>query len=139
MWHVLSWLLVFGCVALWSLLAWAFHGLGAWALTQAGGVANGTGTWDGFKLPDWLAPWVPADYLEAVTATVAAFGPSVQALLGFLPAFEGAWTVAAWVIWGLGVALLVVIGLLLSMVITLMRRGASAALPAPATARSLGH
>jgi hypothetical protein len=54
--YALSWFLVFGLFALWSLAAWAVHAVTVWTVANAGvltGVASGV---EGLRLPEWLTP-----------------------------------------------------------------------------------
>ncbi len=42
MFYALSWFVVFGLLALWSLGAWGFHAVAVWAVTNAGALAGAT-------------------------------------------------------------------------------------------------
>lgn len=126
MFHALSWLVVLGLVALWSLAAWGVHGVAVWAVSHAGaltgaasGAASGAG---GLRLPDWLAPWVPAEVVQAAMALVAGLGPAVDSLLQAAPALAGSLTVVAWVVWALGSVLLLLLGAGLHLLIAMWRR-----------------
>jgi len=61
---------------------------------------------EGFLLPQWLLAWVPPELTQAMTSLLADFAPVVESLLQTMPALAGGLTVVAWVIWGLGSALL---------------------------------
>jgi len=119
--HVLSWFVVFILLALWSLAAWALHAAAAWAVSNAGaltGAASGAGN---LRLPDWLAPWVPAEAVQAVTTLVSGLAPLVDGLLQAAPALAGGLTVLSWVIWALVSVLLVLLGAGLHWLIALWR------------------
>lgn len=120
--YVLSWFMVLSLLALWSLVAWALHAAAVWAVSNAGaltGAASGVGN---LSLPDWLAPWVPAEAVQAVTALVSGLAPLVDGLLQAAPVLAGGLTVLTWVIWAVVSMLLVVLGVGLHWLIALWRR-----------------
>ncbi len=122
MFYALSWFVVLALLALWSLGAWAFHAVAVWAVTNAGawkGAATGV---EGLRLPEELAPWLPPEVTKAVSALLEGLAPAVEGLLQAAPALAGGLTVASWVIWGLGSALLVLIGAALHLLIAVWRR-----------------
>lgn len=136
MFYVLSWFAVASLLALWSLAAWALHAAAVWSVSKAGalsGAASGVG---GIALPDRLAPWVPAELVQAVTQLVAGLGPRVDSLLQAAPALAGGLTVAAWVVWAIGGALLLLLGAALHLLIALWRRRGSGG-SGPSTGPSL--
>jgi hypothetical protein len=138
MFYALSWFVVLGLLALWSLGAWAVHAMAAWTVAHAGALAGGSGVTQGLRVPDWLAPWMPPELASALESMAAALGPAIETQLGWAPALEGGLSVAIWVIWGLGSALLVVLGFAATALIAALRRRASApATPSasPAAAR----
>jgi hypothetical protein len=57
---------------------------------------------------------------------LAAFMPAVQAVLDQAPALAGALSVAVWAVWGVGSILLVVLGFVVTGLIAMLRRRASA-------------
>ncbi len=130
--YALSWLLVFGLLALWSLAAWALHVAVVWSVANAGalsGVASGV---EGLRLPEWLAPWVPPEIAQALAALMSGFAPLVESLLQTAPALTSGLTMATWVIWGLGGALLLLLGAGLHLLIAMWRRRSSGSSPPPA-------
>lgn len=98
MFYALSWSVMFILLALWSLAAWAFHS---------------------------IAAWIPPEFALALTATLSAAGPAVAAILDQAPALAGVLSVAVWAVWGVGSALIVILGLVCSRLITVLRRRAS--------------
>jgi len=123
--HALSWSLVFVLFALWSLAAWALHSIAAWTVSNAGFLAGGTGAIEGLRVPDWLAPWIPPELALALTSMLSGFIPAIEAALNQAPALAGGLSVAIWVVWGVGSALIVILGLVCSGLITTLRRRAS--------------
>ncbi len=137
MFYALSWFVVFGLLALWSLGAWAFHAVAVWAVSNAGtltGAAAGavSGT-EGLRLPAWLAPWMPPEIVQAMTSLLSGVAPAVDGLLQAAPSLAGGLSVATWVIWGLGSVLLVLLGAGLHLLMAVWRRrdGGSGSRPRP--------
>ena len=122
MFYALSWFVVFGLLALWSLGAWAFHAVAVWAVSNAGVLTDAASGVDDLRLPYWLSPWVPPELVQAMTALLAGLAPAVESLLQAAPALAGGLSVATWVIWGLGSALLLLLGAGLHLVIAMSRR-----------------
>jgi len=56
---------------------------------------------------------------------LSALTPTVEAALNQAPVLAGGLSVAVWVVWGIGSALIVVLGLVCSRLITTLRRRAS--------------
>ena len=140
MFYAFSWFVVFGLLALWSLGAWAFHGVAVWAVSNAGTLADAasgavSGV-DGLRLPGWLAPWVPPEVVQAMTSLLSGLAPAVEGLLQAAPSLAGGLSVATWVIWGLGSVLLVLLGAGLHLLIAMWRRrdGGSGPQPRPPVA-----
>jgi hypothetical protein len=123
--HALSWSVVFVLFALWSLAAWALHSVASWMVSNADFVAGGSGAIESLRLPDWLAPWIPPELALAFTSVLSSFIPAIEAALQQAPALAGGLSVAIWVVWGLGGALIVILGLVSSGLITALRRRAS--------------
>ena len=125
MFYALSWFVVVALLALWSLAAWALSAVAVWTVPNAGalsGTVSGAGT---IRLPDWLAPWVPPEIAQSVSQMLAGVGPVIDGLLQAAPALAGGVTVASWVVWGIGSALLVMLGAGLHLLIALWRRRGS--------------
>lgn len=122
MFYALTWFVVFGLLALWSLGAWAFHAIAVWAVSNAGVLTGAASGVEGLRLPDWLAPWVPPEIVQALTSLLSGLAAAVDGLLQAAPSLAGGLGVATWVIWGLGSVLLVLLGVGLHLLMTLWRR-----------------
>ncbi len=122
MFYALSWFVVLGVLALWSMGAWAFHAVAVWAVSNAGSLSGAASGIAGLRLPDWLAPWVPPELVQAVTSLLSGLAPVVEGLLQAVPALAGGLSVATWVIWGLGSVLLILVGAGLHLLIAMGRR-----------------
>jgi len=129
--YALSWFVVFGLLALWSLGAWAFHAIAVWAVSNAGVLTGAASGVEGLRLPDWLAPWVPQEIVQAATSLLAGLAPVVEGLLQAAPSLAGGLSVATWVIWGLGSVLLVLLGVGLHLLIAMLRRRGGGSGPQP--------
>lgn len=142
MFYAISWFAVLSLLALWSLAAWALHAVAVWTLSSAGaltGVSSGVAAGvEGLRLPDWLAPWVPQEVAQAMTSLLSGLAPFFEGLLQAAPALASGLTAATWVIWGLGSALLVLLGAGLHLVIAMWRRRGAASELNPARVLSAG-
>jgi hypothetical protein len=123
--YALSWSVMFILLALWSLAAWAFHSVAAWTVSNAGVLAEGSGAIEGLRAPDWLAPWIPPELALASTSVLSALSPAIETALNQAPALAGGLSVAVWAVWGVGSAVIVILGLVCSRLITVLRRRAS--------------
>jgi hypothetical protein len=126
MFYAISWAVVFSLFALWSLAAWALHSIAAWTLSNAGAVAGTSGAIEALRGPDWLAPWIPPELAFAFTSMLSAFTPAIEAMLDWAPALAGGLSLAVWVVWALGSAILIALGVVSSGMIAVLRRSASA-------------
>ena len=132
MFYLLSWFAVASLLALWSLAAWALHAVAVWSVSNAGALSGAASGVASIALPEWLAPWVPAELVQSVSQMVAGLGPLVDSLLQAAPALAGGLTVATWVIWGIGSVLLVLLGAGLHLLIARLRRNSGRSGPQPA-------
>ncbi|RBA22893.1 hypothetical protein EV677_2940 [Herminiimonas fonticola] len=108
--YTLSWFVVLSIFVLWSLAAWAFHSVALWAVSSAGTFTSTTSASASLRLPEGLALWVPSEIVQAMTSLLSGLAPVVEGLLHAAPALVSSLTVATWVIWGLGSALLFFLG-----------------------------
>lgn len=125
MFYALSWFVVVALLAFWSLAAWALNAVAVWTVSNAGalsGAASGVGS---IRLPDWLGPWVPPEIAQSVSQMLAGLGPVVDSLLQAAPALASGVTVATWVVWGIGSALLLMLGAGTHLLVALWRRRGS--------------
>ena len=120
--YVLNWSIVATLLALWSFTAWALHAVALWTVSNAGALSGSAAALGAVRLPEELAPWVPAQIAELVSALVSGLAPLVGSLLQAVPALAGGVTVASWVIWGMGSALLVVLGVGVHVLLAVWRR-----------------
>jgi hypothetical protein len=63
---------------------------------------------------------------------LSALSPAIEAVLNQAPALAGGLSVAAWTVWGIGSALIVILGLIGSRLITVLR-GRTSVFAAPST------
>lgn len=130
MFYALSWAAVFSLLALWSLAVWVLHGIAVWTVSHAGALKGAASGVDSLRLPEWLAPWIPPETVQAMTAWVADLAPVVDSVLRAVPLLADGLTVVSWGVWGLGTVLLVLLGAGLHVLIAVWRgHGGSAARP----------
>jgi len=126
MFYALSWLVIFVMLVLWSIAAWALHAVAFWTVSNAGalsGAVSGAATVaSNLALPEWLAAWVPPVLLEAIPNLMVELAPFINDLLKSAPALADGLTVAAWLGWGIGSVLLMLLGVGLHIVIAIWRR-----------------
>ena len=123
--YALSWSVTLILLALWSLAAWAFHSIAAWTVSNAGVLAEGSGAMESLRVPDSLAPWIPPEFALAFTSMLSALNPAIEAAISQAPALAGGLSVATWTVWGIGIALIVILGLVCSRLITVLSRRVS--------------
>jgi len=131
MFYALSWFVIFSLLALWSLGAWAVHAAAVWTVSNAGALTGAAVDAEGLRLPEWLAPGCRREIAQAMTSLLSGLAPAVEGLLQAMPALAGGLTVATWVIWGLGSALLFLLGTGLHLVIAMWRRRGGGSGPQP--------
>ena len=131
MFYALSWSVVLSLLTLWSLAAWAFHSITAWTVSNAGALTGAASGVEGLRQPEWLAPWVPPEIVQAMTSLLSGLAPAVESLIQAAPALAGGLTVATWVIWGLGSVLLVLVGAGLHLLIAMSCRRGGGSGPQP--------
>lgn len=125
MFYTLSWLAIAALFAFWSLAAWALHAVADWTLTRAGALSGSAAGLGDIALPEWLAPWVPVEWVQSFAQLMTGFVPLLESLLQATPTLAGGMTVVAWVLWGIGSALLLMLGAGLHFAIRLwLRRSA---------------
>ncbi len=120
--YALNWFVVVSLFIVWSLAAWAFHSIAAWAVANAGTLAGGAGSIEALQLPAWLAPWVPSEYASSLNLMIASLTPAIEAVLGWAPAIAGSLSIAAWTVWAIGAVLLIVSGFLVTGLIAVLNR-----------------
>jgi hypothetical protein len=131
MFYALSWSVMFSLLTLWSLAAWAFHSITAWTVLNAGALTGAALGVEGLRLPEWLAPWVPPEIVQAMASLLSGLAPAVESLFQAAPALAGGLTPATWVIWGLGSVALVLVGAGLHLLIAIWRRRGGGPGPQP--------
>ncbi|RZL36753.1 MAG: hypothetical protein EOP35_10295 [Rubrivivax sp.] len=126
---LLGWVLVLLLLALWSSLVWSGQVLLAAMLAKAG--TFGAGDW---SLPEALATKLPVWAAEWLAATLENWTPQLQSLVSSLPWLSSGVTLLAWVVWAVGAAVLLVIGIAIHVAIALVRKSRASTLPPAAAA-----
>lgn len=111
------WVGVVVLLVLWSLGAWAVHGLAVWSLSHAETVASGVGSAQLGDLPPWLRMGLPVEWLTSLHAWVQAGVPAVEGLLGWVGSLASALSMVVWGLWSVGAVLLVGVGVVAHVVL----------------------
>ena len=123
MFYALNWAVVFILLALWSLGAWAVHGIATWTVSNAGGLAGAAPSLEGLQMPAWLALWLPPEAVLLLSSLPAQVAPFIDTVLAQMPGLAGGLSALVWIGWGIGAALLLVLGLVGSAIIAFARSG----------------
>lgn len=108
--YALIWFFVATLVACWSLAVWVLHSISAWALGSAGGLSGIPTAAANIPRPEWLATWLPTEAWQAMVDLIHGTVPVINSLLQSLPALDSGLAVVAWLVWGVGTAMLVLLG-----------------------------
>ena len=121
MWHVVVWALVAVLAAPWTLACLAAH----WLLTGPDWSAGQWQAWvqwlEQWRIPVWLADWLPMASITALKAWLTTLGPWVESLLSHTPALLGWLVPLLWLGWGLGLLVLVMLGAAGSVLVVALR------------------
>jgi len=119
-WHLLVWIPLALLGLFWSLLCWAAKGLVNWEGWRKG--VEATQDVPLFEFPEWLKQLLGLNWIEEIQAALVSFWPQLHEWLLSWPDL-GAWfTVALWLLWAVGMLVLLGVGGLLSLLIALGRR-----------------
>ena len=120
--YIANWTFVTLLIALWSLAAWAFHGVVVWAVTKAPSLTGPAADLSSVPVPAWLLQLFP---IEAIQGLIVALTETWSMLAGFLqsaPSVATGVTVVTWTVWGLGSAVLLALGVGIHLCVSLWRR-----------------
>lgn len=102
----LIWVLASLLLAMWTAAIWAFGALLSWALQHAGKLGELSVPNAKLPMPEWLAPWLPAGTTEWVAPLLTQAAQGAVWLAGQAPLLVNWLTPAIWILWGLGVLVL---------------------------------
>lgn len=122
MFYVLSWLVVLLLLAMWSLGAWALHAIAIWSTANVGALSGQAKAIENLSLPAWLSPWFPTELFAAVKSATVALLPAVESMLALAPSLGGGLSVVVWLVWGVGAAMLLLLGVALHVIVAMLRR-----------------
>ena len=120
--YIANWSIVLLLFALWSLAAWAFHGVVVWAVTKAPSLTGPAADLSSVPVPAWLLQFLP---IEAIQGLIVALTETWTLLAGFLqaaPSVATGVTAVTWTVWGLGSAVLLAVGVGIHLCVSLWRR-----------------
>ena len=122
--YALSWFVVFGLIAIWSLAIWALHFFAAWSVSSVGALAGRAESVEGVFAPGWITAWIPPEVLLALKSLLSALTPAMDSALIHAPSWAGGLSAALWLLWGIGAVILLVLGGVLHGLIAMFRRRA---------------
>jgi hypothetical protein len=129
MWAWLLWMPLMLLLLLWSGLCWAVHRFVSGAGGDGAGGAWQTGDTEGWvlwleqwRIPVWLADWLPMDLITAIKAAMTTVLPMLADMLGNTPELTTWLPPLVLVTWLIGTSALVFVGLVLGALIGVVRR-----------------
>lgn len=105
----LIWVLASLLLAMWTAASWALGAILGWALQHAGKLGELSVPHAALPMPEWLVPWLPAGTIEWVGPLLTQAAGGAVWLAGQAPALANWLTPAIWVLWGLGVLVLLLV------------------------------
>lgn len=102
----LIWVLAALLLASWSLASWAFGALLNWALQHTGKLGALSVPDAVLPIPQWLAPWLPASATESVGPLLTQAAQGAVWLAGQAPLLVNWLNPALWILWVIGVLIL---------------------------------
>lgn len=108
--YIANWTLVTLLLGLWSLAAWAFHGVVVWALTTAPSLTGPAGDVSSIPVPAWLMQFLPIGAIQGLIVGLTETWTWLSAFLQAAPSVASGVTAVTWTVWGLGAAVLIALG-----------------------------
>lgn len=122
MWHALVWALIALLALPWTGASLAAH----WLLTgpdwSVGGMQGWMAWLEQWRIPVWLAAWLPMEAVTTLKAMLTTLGPWLEDALAMAPALAGWLVPLLWLGWGLGLLVLVLLGVAGSVLVAAVRR-----------------
>lgn len=122
--HAISWFLALALLLIWTACVWVLHSLAVWSLTGVGAMVGQSQQIDRLTVPGWIDVWIPSDLILTFKTTAANVLPWIESALSVLPSV-GVWlSPLAWIVWGVGLVILMVGAAALHALISVTRRAA---------------
>jgi len=102
------WIVMLVLLAIWSTGIWVLHSLLVWSMSGAGALAGQAQRLDSVNLPDWLALWLPPEWVLALTDAASSLLPWLESALSVLPSAATWLSPLAWLVWAIGLLILAV-------------------------------
>lgn len=100
------WIVTLVFLGIWSTGVWMLHGLLVWSLSGAGALADQAQQLGSVNLPAWLVPWLPPEWAQLLQDLAASLLPALESALAMLPSAAGWLSPLAWLVWALGLLIL---------------------------------
>ena len=123
--YALCWFLVFSLFVVWSLLAWTVNAIAVWTVSSANTLTGAASSVKGLLLPEWMAPWIPSEVEQEVISMLSAVAPILDSVVQAAPELAGGLALANGVVWGIGSALLLLLGARLHLLFSMWYRRTS--------------
>ncbi len=105
MFYALGWAVIAMLIGMWSVFMWLATSVFQWTLHGAGQLKA-----EGLVIPESMQSWIPAEFVDLVSASITAVASAFDVVTGLFPMLASAVTVLGWTVWGVGTALLVAAG-----------------------------
>ena len=120
--YTICWFLVLALLTIWSMGVWLLHSFAAWSIAGVGALAGHSQSIAQVVLPGWAVFWAPPELIMAIKAGSETVLPWVYSALSALPNAVGWLSPLVWLLWSIGIAILVVGGVLLHAMIAMARK-----------------
>jgi hypothetical protein len=119
--YAIVWIILTLMLGFWTLLTWTADAV----LTWPGWNAEALSTWPAWVVslqpPVWLAPWLPAEWLDAGRQILLDWGPAIQASIQQIPDLTGWLSAIVWGVWLIGAFCFLLMGIAASAMVRLFK------------------
>lgn len=124
--YSLLWTVIVGLLAIWSTGVWMLHALLVWSMSGAGALADQAQQLGSVNLPNWLPPWLPPEWAPWLQDVATGLLSMLTSALTMLPSATGWLGPLAWLVWAIGLLMLVAVAALGQTMIWSTRKAARA-------------
>ncbi|MBB1076719.1 hypothetical protein HUU62_20160 [Rhodoferax sp. 4810] len=124
--YSLLWTVIVVLLAIWSTGVWMLHALLVWSMSGAGALADQAQQLGSVNLPSWLPPWLPPEWAPWLQDVATGLLPMLASALAMLPSAASWLGPLAWLVWAIGLLILVAVAALGQTMIWTTRKAARA-------------
>ena len=125
--YIANWTIVMLLFALWSLAAWAVHGVVVWAVTMAPSITGPAADLSSVPVPAWLLQFLPVEAIQGLIVTLTETWALLAGWLQAAPSVATGVSAVTWTVWGLGSAVLLAVGVGIHLCVSLWNRRSTGA------------